>query len=101
MGRRARRSTRVQLLTDAVVEAVPEDVMVVLIVEVLYRAPGSRAPPAILGWAPVCPFRPGSDFGVAAGATTLTADSTNSPPGLELPRRTYGARVTTQAGSAR
>jgi hypothetical protein len=30
----------IQLMGDAVIEAVPEDVLVVLVVEVLYRTPG-------------------------------------------------------------
>ena len=48
------------LRSDAIVPDVPQDVLVVLLVEVLYRAPGKRGePPVMLGWAATCPFRPG------------------------------------------
>lgn len=48
------------LRSDAIVPDVPQDVLVVLVVEVLYRAPGKRGePPVTLGWAATCPFRPG------------------------------------------
>ena len=51
---------------DAIVPEVPQDVLVVLVCEVLYRAPGKRSdPPVILGWAATCPFRPGIE---SAGA---------------------------------
>ena len=57
--------------SDAIVPDVPQDVLVVLVVEVLYRAPGKRGePPVTLGWAATCPFRPGIES--APGATSDT-----------------------------
>jgi hypothetical protein len=55
--------------------------MVVLIVEVLYRTPGTDTAPVVLGWAPVSPFRPGPDFGSQVGGVP----SGSAPPsGLVL-----------------
>ena len=66
----------IRLTKDAVVPNVPEDVLVVLILEVMYRAPGTNDAPYVLGWTAVSPFKPGADFGDA-----VTADA---PGGLEL-----------------
>ena len=81
----------VQLAQDVVVEAVPEDVLVVLIVEVLFRQPGAprSTPPTVLGWAPVCPFKAGVRFEADAKSGGLEL----RPGALEVPMRsTRGPR---------
>ena len=65
----------IALAADVVLEDVPQDALVVLVLEVLYRAPGNAASdsaeaPACLGWGFASPFRRSS----AAPANARAAD---------------------------